>query len=86
MGAKRKVEGKTAMIEGPVKLSAARVKAVDLRAGAAMIVAGLAANGTTEIENIYSIQRGYEDIEQKLLSLGADFKYIYEPDPVELAE
>ncbi len=86
MGAKIKVEGKTAMIEGPVKLSAARVKAVDLRAGAAMIVAALAANGTTEIENIYSIQRGYEDIEEKLLSLGADFKYIYEPDPVELAE
>ncbi len=86
MGAKIKVEGKTAMIEGPVKLSAARVKAVDLRAGAAMIVAALAANGTTEIENIYSIQRGYEDIEEKLLALGADFKYIYEPDPVELAE
>lgn len=86
MSAKIKVEGKTAMIEGPVKLTAAKVSAVDLRAGAAMIVAALAANGTTEIDNIYSIQRGYEDIEEKLRALGADFKYIFEPDPVEIAE
>jgi UDP-N-acetylglucosamine 1-carboxyvinyltransferase len=85
MGANIKVDGKTAVIEGPVQLSAARIKAVDLRAGAAMIIAGLAAKGTTEIENIYSIQRGYEDIEQKLQALGADFKYVNLPDGYERA-
>ena len=86
MGANIKVDGKTAVIEGPVKLSAAKIKAVDLRAGAAMIIAGLAANGVTEIENIYSIQRGYEDIEQKLQALGADFKYVNIPDSFAAAE
>ncbi len=85
MGASIKVDGKTAMIDGPVKLSAAKIKAVDLRAGAAMIIAALAANGTTEITNIYSIQRGYEDIENKLKKLGADFTYVSEPDGMDSA-
>lgn len=76
MGANIKVDGKTAMIEGVPKLSAASITAVDLRAGAAMIIAGLAAEGTTEITNIYCIQRGYEDIENKLKAIGADFRYV----------
>lgn len=75
MGAQIEVAGKTAIIDGPVSLSAASIKALDLRAGAAMIIAGLAASGKTEISNIYSIQRGYEDIEEKLRMLGADFCY-----------
>jgi UDP-N-acetylglucosamine 1-carboxyvinyltransferase len=71
MGAKIKVEGRVAVIEGVERLSGAAVSATDLRAGAALIVAGLMAEGATEIENIYYIDRGYENIEQKLVSLGA---------------
>jgi UDP-N-acetylglucosamine 1-carboxyvinyltransferase len=71
MGAKIKVEGKTAVIEGGRKLSAAKVMATDLRAGAAFVVAGLVSDGITEIENIYHIDRGYENIENKFLNLGA---------------
>ena len=76
MGADIKVDGKLAVIQGPTELSAAPVKAVDLRAGAAMIIAGLAANGKTEIENIHHIQRGYEDIVGKLTGAGADIKLV----------
>lgn len=71
MGAKIKVEGRVAVIEGVERLSGATVAATDLRAGAALIVAGLMAEGITEIENIHYIDRGYENIEQKLMSLGA---------------
>ncbi|MBB6214526.1 UDP-N-acetylglucosamine 1-carboxyvinyltransferase [Anaerosolibacter carboniphilus] len=71
MGAKIKVEGRVAVIEGIERLSGAAVSATDLRAGAALIVAGLMAEGFTEIENIHYIDRGYENIEQKLVSLGA---------------
>jgi UDP-N-acetylglucosamine 1-carboxyvinyltransferase len=76
MGAKIKVDGKLAVIEGGTVFSAAPVKAVDLRAGAAMIIAGLVANGRTEIENIYHIQRGYENIAEKLRGAGADIKLV----------
>ncbi|MFT9496496.1 UDP-N-acetylglucosamine 1-carboxyvinyltransferase [Anaerosolibacter sp.] len=71
MGAKIKVEGRVAVIEGTERLSGAAVSATDLRAGAALIVAGLMAEGATEIENIHYIDRGYENIEQKLVRLGA---------------
>ncbi|KXG73919.1 UDP-N-acetylglucosamine 1-carboxyvinyltransferase [Thermotalea metallivorans] len=71
MGAKIKVEGRVAVIEGVECLSGATVAATDLRAGAALIVAGLMAEGITEIENIHYIDRGYENIEQKLMRLGA---------------
>jgi UDP-N-acetylglucosamine 1-carboxyvinyltransferase len=71
MGAKIKVEGRVAVVEGIERLSGAAVSATDLRAGAALIVAGLMAEGATEIENIHYIDRGYENIEQKLVSLGA---------------
>ena len=60
------------MIEGVRALTGAPVCACDLRAGAAMIVAGLAANGVTEIDQVYHIERGYEGIVQKLSKLGAD--------------
>lgn len=72
MGADISVDGKVAVIEGTGKLMGAPVKACDLRAGAALIIAGLAAHGITEIEDIYHIERGYEHMEQKLQMLGAD--------------
>ena len=70
MGADISVEGRVAVIEG--ELMGAPVTAPDLRAGAALVIAGLAASGVTEIDDIYHIERGYEDIEQKLRALGAD--------------
>lgn len=71
MNASIKVEGGSAIISGPVQLEGARVKASDLRAGAALIIAGLMANGITEVTGIEHIERGYEKITQKLNSLGA---------------
>ena len=76
MGATIKVDGKIAVIEGVPQLKGAPVKADDLRAGAAMIIAGLVANGTTEVENVIYIDRGYEDIVGKLRNVGADIKRV----------
>ena len=72
MGANIKVEGRVALIDGVEKLTGAVVVATDLRAGAAMVVAGLMAEGETEITNIEHIDRGYPHIEEKFRSLGAD--------------
>ena len=72
MGAQIKVEGNIAVIEGPVKLTGAPVNAIDLRAGAAVVLAGLAAEGKTEVHCIKYIDRGYEDFTGKLKALGAD--------------
>ncbi len=74
MGADISVDGKVAIIEGIECFNGAPVKATDLRAGAALIIAGLAAHGTTEIDDIYHIERGYENIDEKLFALGADIK------------
>ena len=76
MGAKIQVDGKMAVITGVEKLSSAPVKAVDLRAGAAVIIAGLIADGVTEIEEISHIDRGYERLVEKLCALGADIKRV----------
>lgn len=76
MGAHIQVDGKIAVVEGVPRLLGARVKATDLRAGAAMLLAGLAAHGTTEIENIRHIERGYEYMDEKLRSLGADIRRV----------
>ena len=76
MGADIQVDGKMAVITGVKDLHSAPVRAVDLRAGAAMIIAGLAANGTTEIEEIDHIDRGYEDVVEKFSALGADIKRV----------
>lgn len=72
MGASVKVEGRTAIIDGVDKLTGAVVKATDLRAGAAMVIAGLIADGTTEVLSIEHIDRGYPNIEDKFKALGAD--------------
>jgi len=76
MGADIKVEGRVAVVEGMHKLSGARVHATDLRAGAAMVIAGLIAEGRTEIENLFHIDRGYEKLEEKLKSLGVNIRRI----------
>ena len=81
MGADIQVDGKLAVIQGVERLTAAPVKALDLRAGAAMVIAALAAKGVTEIEEIQHIERGYEDIVEKLKGLGADIERITENDP-----
>ena len=72
MGAAIDVSGKIAVVEGPRELDGCTVKALDLRAGAAMVIAGLAANGTTIVEDAHYIERGYERIIDKLRAIGAD--------------
>jgi UDP-N-acetylglucosamine 1-carboxyvinyltransferase len=76
MGSKIKVEGNTAYIEGVEKFSGATVSAPDLRAGAALIIAGAVANGQTEVYNLKHIDRGYENIEQKFRNLGAKIERV----------
>jgi UDP-N-acetylglucosamine 1-carboxyvinyltransferase len=78
MGANIKVEGRVAIIDGVKKLTGAVVKATDLRAGAAMVIAGLIAEGTTEITSIEHIDRGYPHIEDKFKQLGAEIRRISE--------
>ena len=74
MGAEIRLEGNTAIIKGVPKLTAAPVMATDLRASASLVIAGLVAEGTTDVERIYHIDRGYECIEEKLASLGAQIR------------
>jgi UDP-N-acetylglucosamine 1-carboxyvinyltransferase len=74
MGAEIKVDGRSAVVEGRDKLTGAKVKATDLRAGAALVIAGLAAEGVTEVYDIQHIDRGYVDIVGKLKGIGADIK------------
>ena len=76
MGANIKVEGNSAIIDGVPKLTGARVSAPDLRAGAALVIAGLAAEGITIVDDIVYIQRGYENFEEKLRSLGAEIEKV----------
>lgn len=82
MGADITVNGTVALIEGTGSLMGAPVKACDLRAGAALIIAGLAASGITEIEDIFHIERGYDGMEVKLREIGADIKKVSVPDEV----
>ena len=72
MGAKANIEGKTLVIKGVRKLHGAEVQSTDLRGGAALVLAGLVAKGTTKVNNIEYILRGYENLDEKLNSLGAD--------------
>ena len=76
MGANIKVEGRTAIIEGVERLTGASVKATDLRAGAAMVIAGIIAEGVTEVHNIEHIDRGYPHIEKKFRALGANIERV----------
>ena len=87
MGAKIQVDGKVAIIEGVSELTGAKVRSCDLRAGAAMVIAGLAAKGVTEVEEIAYIERGYDNIVEKLQGLGADIRRVTvsEEDAVPMA-
>lgn len=80
MGAKIQVDDRTAVIEGVSRLTGAPVTSNDLRAGAAMVIAGLCAQGVTEVDGVHYIERGYEDIIEKLRSLGADITCEVSPD------
>ena len=82
MGANIQVNGKVAVFEGVETLKGAPVRANDLRAGAAMMIAGMVAEGTTEIEDIHYIERGYELVEEKFRALGADVKRITVPSSI----
>ena len=86
MGADIQVDGRIAIFEGSAKLTGAPVMACDLRAGAAMVIAGLCASGKTEIEDIHFIERGYENFVGKLRKLGADISIVDYPDEPELHE
>jgi UDP-N-acetylglucosamine 1-carboxyvinyltransferase len=80
MGACIDVDGRVAIIEGGTALTGAPVAACDLRAGAAMVIAGLCAIGRTEIEDVKYIERGYENFVEKLRALGADITAVNLPD------
>ncbi len=82
MGAMIQVDGKVAVVEGTAGLTGAPVRAVDLRAGAAVLIAAMAAKGVTEIENIAHVERGYEDLVGKLSALGANIRKVVIPDHV----
>ncbi len=86
MGAEIQVDGRIAIIEGGRRLTGAQVMACDLRAGAAMVIAGLCAAGTTEVEDIHYIERGYENFVGKLQNLGADISIVEVPEAVEYNE
>ena len=86
MGANITVNGKAATVEGVETLNGSPVKADDLRAGAAMLIAGLIAKGTTEIENIVYIDRGYDNVVGKLQSLGADIRRVTDDDTPKVVE
>ena len=76
MGAKIEINGKTASVDGVEKLHGAEVEAHDLRAGAALVIAGLSAEGTTMVDNIHFIERGYENLVEKMTALGADIRRV----------
>jgi UDP-N-acetylglucosamine 1-carboxyvinyltransferase len=76
MGAEIHIDGKTATVYGKESLHGASVRARVLRAGAALIIAGLAAEGTTRVENIHYVERGYQNLVEKLTSLGANIRRI----------
>ena len=76
MGADITIQGKTAIVRGVPKLRGAPVMATDLRASASLILAGLAAEGTTILSRVYHIDRGYQRIEEKLSALGADIRRV----------
>ena len=86
MGAEIQVDGRIAVVEGGRRLTGALVQACDLRAGAAMVIAGMCAAGRTEVEDVHFIERGYENFVGKLKSLGADIEVLSEAENAERSE
>jgi UDP-N-acetylglucosamine 1-carboxyvinyltransferase len=78
MGADIRIQGNSAVIQGVENLSGAQVMATDLRASASLVLAGLAAEGVTEVSRVYHLDRGYEGLDQKLSKLGAHIKRVKE--------
>jgi UDP-N-acetylglucosamine 1-carboxyvinyltransferase len=76
MGADIVIDGHIAVVRGPVKLKGAKVMATDLRASACLVLAGLVAEGTTEVLRVYHLDRGYDHLERKLRALGADIRRV----------
>jgi UDP-N-acetylglucosamine 1-carboxyvinyltransferase len=76
MGANIKIDGRSAVVEGLTTLTGCQVKATDLRAGAALVLAGLVAKGETEVGYLHHIDRGYDDLVKKLCDVGADIKRV----------
>jgi UDP-N-acetylglucosamine 1-carboxyvinyltransferase len=76
MGADIVIDGHIAVVRGPVKLKGAKVMATDLRASACLVLAGLCAEGTTEVLRVYHLDRGYDHLERKLRKLGADIRRV----------
>jgi UDP-N-acetylglucosamine 1-carboxyvinyltransferase len=83
MGADVRIEGHHALVRGVPQLSGAPVRCTDLRGGAALVLAGLVADGTTTVTDVHHIDRGYEDFVPKLASLGADIRRSEAPQPAE---
>jgi UDP-N-acetylglucosamine 1-carboxyvinyltransferase len=83
MGAEIQVDGRIAVVEGGKRLSGAPVTACDLRAGAAMVIAGMCASGTTVVEDVRFIERGYENFVGKLNAIGADIHIVDEPEELD---
>ena len=84
MGADVRTEGRHAIVRGVERLSGAPVTASDVRAGAALVLAGLVAEGETEVHRVYHIDRGYERIEERLINLGAVIERVDDKAPVEV--
>jgi UDP-N-acetylglucosamine 1-carboxyvinyltransferase len=78
MGGNIRIQGNSAIIQGVENLSGAQVMATDLRASASLVLAGLAAEGMTEVSRVYHLDRGYEGLDKKLARLGADIKRVKE--------
>lgn len=85
MGAEVRVERNVAVIDGIERFSGASISAPDLRAGAALVIAALQADGISSIDGIGYIKRGYEDFEKKITALGGKIKYINDPNITEYA-
>jgi UDP-N-acetylglucosamine 1-carboxyvinyltransferase len=84
MGARIAVEGRSAIVTGPTQLHGAAVSVPDIRSGAALVIAALCAEGTSELENVFHLDRGYESLETKLRSLGAGVERV-RPGPGEIS-
>jgi UDP-N-acetylglucosamine 1-carboxyvinyltransferase len=81
MGARIAIDGRSAVINGPARLHGTRMSIPDIRSGAALVIAGLCADGTTELDNVFHLERGYDDLEMKLAGLGADIERLTTDEP-----
>jgi len=81
MGARIAVDGRSAVITGPSRLHGTRMSIPDIRSGAALVIAGLCAEGTTELDNVFHLERGYDDLEVKLAGVGADVELVTSGEP-----